>query len=472
MSMIGLDFPLGFVLAAICMVSALKKSRYDFLVMVVLALGGYNLSHMSNFHFDLMNVMVLLGVVAMLILRKPPILKRVMWAIICYAICLSGLAMMSDESMTVQYIGLRNYLSIVFVFFPFIVFSGEEFDIMQFFRVVFLYSLWMCSFYAIDSIILGGAMLMPRDPSLMTMEIAPTFYSLYVHPITNAFLRRWPLGLYPLALCLYPIVRYFKVSIWQWALMITALLICRTFTVTMALVVGALVSVPNKKKVAKYVFIFLCGLVVLYFIDGTMGVTYTADDQGEHRMVHSTLRIKSQVDQMLMLDLANADEEDLAMLGTGRGAQILPKLDLIIRLEKEWTGLGFLNRDLTKNKKYLIENDLYGNPEQADEVAIGVESAPFDIFLTIGYIGLIVHALFWVWMWLIVRKLKYSGYFASTAAVFVVIGIGGPSLNSPIVLLIVSLAFAAVVMDNKRELGFDLASDNDFFPDTPLHGNR
>lgn len=458
LSMIGLNFPLGYLLVPIFLLSAFKADRYDFIIMVTILIGGYNLVSSADFFvIELANVGFGLGLLSMLVLRKPPIVKQVMIALGCYALALVLLAMQSDESLKVQALGLRNYLCFIYFFFPLVVFSGMEFDIMEFFKKIFLYCLCICSFYLIDSIMLGGALLLPRDSSLMTYDIVPTFYNLYIHPITGMFIRRWPLGLYPLALCMFPLVRYYKLTLVQWILIIGALVVCRTFTFTLALIVGAFVSIPDKRKLAKYLLTGVCVLTVLYFVDGTMGETYTSDDQGEHQQKHTTLRIKSQIDQLLFLDFATADEEDLAMLGTGRGAQIIPKLELVLRLGKQWTGLGFLQQSLTTNKKYIIDNQLYGNPEKADEVAIGVESAPFDIFITIGFIGLIVHTLFWVWLWFILRRLKYSRYYVSLIAVFAVVGVGAVSLYSPSILYLVALAAAAIILDQKRELpGFSL----------------
>lgn len=465
MSMIGLDFPLGFLLVPVCMLSALKNDRYDFIIMVTIFLGGYDLVSTIDLFFDPTVLVCAIGIISMLLLRKNPILKKVLIAVAAYFIALLVLALQSDESLRVQSIGLRDYMSFVYVFFPFVVFSSRDFDIMDFFRKIFLYGLVLCSFYVIDSVILGGALLLPRDSAFVALKIIPTFYDPYIHPIVNAFLRRWPMGLYPLALCVYPMMRYYKLSFLQWMLIICAFLISRTFVVTLAFGIGAVLSLPDRRKVFRLGLVSIGIVTVLYFVDGMMGEWYISDDQGDYKIKVTNLRVKSQIDQVLMLDLASGDEEALAAFGTGRGAQIIPKLDLIFKLGKEWTGLGFLNRELTKNKKYIIDNELYNNPEVADEVAIGVESAPFDIFLTIGYLGLIVHTLFWVWLWFIIRKLKYSGYFVITAIIFALVGIGGRSLNSCSILLLVSLSYAAVIMANKKDLdGFASSSDNNFQP--------
>lgn len=460
MSMTGLNFPLGYLFLLIYLINSFRNSKYDFLIMVTLILGGYNLTSYVDFHFDLAYLQFLIGFVSMLVLRKTPIIKKMMWAMGAYFVALFWLAMQSDESIFVQYLGLRNYLSIIYVFFPIAVFSAMEFDIFVFFRKMLLYCLIICAFYFIDSVILGGAMLLPRDSSLMTYDIVPRFYDLWIDPVSSSFLRRWPLGLYPLSLCIFALVRYYRLTVFQWALIVSAILICRTFTVTIAFAVAAVISMSNKKQIFRMALTGVAALTILYYVDGAMGEWYVSDDQDDRKIKMTTLRLKSQIDQVFMLDLANGDEEALATLGTGRGAQIIPKLELVYKYDKQWTGLGFLARDLTKNKKYIIENEMYGNPLIADEVAIGVESAPFDIFITIGFIGLIVHTLFWFWMWFIVRKLAFSRYFISIIVVFAMIGIGAVSLYSPFVLLLVSLCYAAVILQQKKDLeGFAMPKE-------------
>ena len=108
----------------------------------------------------------------------------------------------------------------------------------------------------------------------------------------------------------------------------------------------------------------------------------------------------------------------------------------------------------TTSTKYIIENELYNNPEVADEVATGVESVPFQIVLDIGILGLIVHILFFVFMWLSIRKLPHSGLFLSTICLFAIIGISGmEGLIRKDSLILVGLAFAAVVLNDKRNIG-------------------
>ena len=86
-----------------------------------------------------------------------------------------------------------------------------------------------------------------------------------------------------------------------------------------------------------------------------------------------------------------------------------------------------------------------------------MEIVPIQIFLTIGYWGLILHVLFYLYLCWCVRKLKYARYFYSMLVIFAIAGIGGfAGWIRPASLYLISIALAAVVMAQKRELGFSL----------------
>jgi hypothetical protein len=246
--------------------------------------------------------------------------------------------------------------------------------------------------------------------------------------------------------CIYPTARYFKLSKWQWLLVLSALLISRTFTFFLGLVVCFIICKGQGKKLGLYILLGIVAFVGLYFVDSALPY----DEESKT----STLRIKSSLDQIIDFDIDTADDEDLAELGTTRGAQIIPKMELLYSLHREWLGLGFLNRETTTNQKYIIENELYNNPEDAEEVATGVESMPFQVILTIGYLGMILHILFFVYLWWIIRKLPDSGYYVCTAMCFVIIGISGFSgLIAAYSLYILGTVFAAIILAQKRQLG-------------------
>lgn len=455
MSMIGLSFPLGLLLVPLVMFHRFQNDRYDFVIQLTIFLGGYSLIYSGNVCFDLSLISFAISLVAILLLRKAPVLKKTLWLLIVYFIGLLWIVSYSDESLAVQWPGIRSYMAIIYLFVPFLVFSGREFDIRILFRHLFAYAFIFCAYYIIDCVIMGGVFFLSYEITLHVLNIFPTFYDPWLNPLSFEFPRRWPPGLYILLLLAYPAGRFYKLRVWQWLLVLGALLVCRTFTFTMALIIGYLFCRAKGRQIIFYCIAFAAGFVILYFVDGMMGSkTVTGEDGVEHTA--TTLRIKSQVDQILFFD--ETDEETLAAIGTGRGAQIIPKFELLYSMGKEWTGFGFLSREMTKQTKYIIDNEMYENPDIEQEVATGVESMPFQIILDVGYIGLIFHIVIFILLWLIVRRLPYSLFFTSTMLLFVFIGISGlRGLVRYDSLQMVGLAFAAVIMNEKRRLpGFDL----------------
>lgn len=455
LSMIGLDFPLGLLFCPLVMFNRFRYDRYDFLLQLSIFLGGFSMITSANIYFSLIHLTFLLGLVAALTMKKAPILKKVLTLICVYTLGILFFVFKSDESFLVQLTGIESYLSIIYVFVPFMVFSGREFDIERFFRQLMIYAFIFCGFYILDSAVMGGMFFIPNDPSLATYGIESHFWAPYIKILSFEFPRRWPPGLFILMLTVYPITRIYKLNKWQWALIIGAMLVCRTFTFTIAFVVGYMLCRATARQVVFYCAAFVVAVFALYQLDSTLGeVTVEGADGIESKQ--SALRVKSSIDQLLFFD--SADEETLASIGTGRGAQIIPKMELLFNLDREWIGFGFLSRTDTKSTKYIIDNELYVNPEFETEVATGVESVPFQIILDIGIIGLIFHVIVFAWLWLIVRRLPHQLFFLSTILLFAAIGFSGlHGLIRYDTLILTGLAWAAVVLSCKRTLpGFNL----------------
>lgn len=456
LSLIGLQMPLGLLFAAILLIRSFKENRYDFVIQLTIFFGGYSLFSESDTYLNISLIAFALSLVAIVVLRKPPILKKIVFLTALYGLGLLYFMFKSEEALTVQWMGFRSYMAIIYLFVPFLIFSGEEFDIRKFFRQLYIYVFIICSFYAIDCLLVNGMLLLPRDPSWNTLKIFSTFYDPWFNPLSFEFPRRWPTGLYLMLLIIYPTARMYKLSKIQWALIIVSLLIARTFTFTMAFVLIYLFCSVSGKKVALYIIGIIATVTVLYFIDEQLPPTTYINGEGVETST-SALRIQSQIDQFTDLNPAKADEEDLAEFATGRGAQIIPKLELLFRMDREWIGFGFLSRAGTTKKKFIIDNDLYGNPDEAVEVATGVESMPFQVLLDIGFLGLIMHVLFFIGLWFIIRKVPYASYYISVAVIFVIIGFSGmDGLIRPISLHLVGLCYASIILNDKRQLGFDL----------------
>ncbi len=452
LSMVGLHFPLGYLLAPVILISRFKKDKYDFMIMLMFMLYGYSFYNTEDIYFKTQDLAAIVALVCLVIVKKPPLFKKIIAGIAIYALCLFILASLSDEPMISQIYGPRNHLLISILFLPIVIFSGEEFNIFELFRHLFVYMFIICCFYIIDSVLLGGYLLIPK--SLAGWGESSTFYSLNINPISNAFFRRTIHTLFILALCVYPMAKYYKLSTLYWIVFLLSLYITRTFSVIVAFVIVYFLSQGNFKKIGKYAVICVLTFTVLYFVDGLItgnkkveeyenGLTYTS----------SVLRIKSHVDQIGQLLSGNLDEETAAALGSTRGAQVIPKMQHLYDLDKEWTGFGFLDRFRTTNQKYIIENELYIDVSNSEEVAVGVEVIVFEIILTIGYIGLIIHILFYVYLWWIIRKFKFSGYFLSVAGFYVIAGFGGfGGLIEPYALTMAGIAYGSVLLMNKDKI--------------------
>lgn len=450
LSMIGLHIPVGFLFVPLILLQRFINDRYDFVIMLTFLVGGYAFIEGPDLYIDLMLLTTLVWVLACLVLKKPPILMKVFVAICIF--CALQLLIMSRslESMRIQWPGLRDSLTIGYLFVPFVVFSGKKFDIMVFFKHVIAYVLVICVFYIIDSAIVGGEVLIPRDPSFYHSGLVSMIGNLHYG---DFLVRRWPLALKILVLAVYPIAKYYKLSPLQWVLIISALLICRTFTFAAGVVVGYVVLKGKGTKLLKYAGIGIAAIVALYFIDASLGETVIESEYHEDEVsVTSTLRIKSQIDQILFFDATKADDTDLAKLGTNRGAQIIPKLMLLYELGKEWTGLGYLSRENTKISAYTIDNFMYFDVDNSIEVATGVECDPIQILLTIGYFGLILYVAFYYYLWRVIRKLPYAGLYLSTLGIFCLIGIAGAGILSHSSLILVALGYAAVILNSKDRL--------------------
>ena len=450
MSMLGLSFPLGYILVPLILYNRFKNDRYDFIIMLTIFLGKYQLIGDNDIMIRTTAIVLVISVIAFLIYKRPLILNKLFIAIALYALGILYFAYLSDESILIQIqSGIANYLSIAYFMIPILVFANLDFDIKIFFRRLFPIALIFCAYYFIDSAIMNGSFLMPEDASQNFTKFTSYFYDLNIAPLSMNFPRRWPAGLYILLLCAYPVVHYYKLKPIHWFLVIAALMITRTFTFILGLLIAYFFIKSNGQNLLKNTLRMLVILIALYYIDGLLPQMGTT----EFGAPSSALRIKSSIDQVI--DVQNMeDEEDLAQLGSGRMAQALPKLALLYSLDREWIGMGFLNREQTKSDKYIIENELYTDIEHSIEVATGVEITPIQTILQIGILGLILHYAFFIYTCWAIRKLKYSIIYTSMVIGFSILGLAG---FAGLILVqgtyLTALALAAVILTNKREIG-------------------
>lgn len=167
----------------------------------------------------------------------------------------------------------------------------------------------------------------------------------------------------------------------------------------------------------------------------------------------SALRISSTIEQFVALKEA-ADDVDVAEFMSGRIGQILPKVEVMVREHRMAIGLGFLHRDKTKISRYIIENEYYSDIEKAEEVVTGVEVGLVQVFINIGWIGLAAHLLFFLGLYLFVRKKEYASYYLSVLFIVMWFSIGGfASTCTSEGNMLISFSFGLVYLVNRKPSG-------------------
>ncbi len=440
MSMMGLKFPLGYVLVPLILINRFRKNKYDFIIMLTLFFGGYGLIGENTLPVKPWDIGLVVSLIGVFVFRKSAIVKKVLLMIAAYAVALVFIASFSDESMMVQIRTIREYLFFIYFIVPLMVFGHRRFDILDFFKHLMPYVFVLCVFYITDGYVLSGHILLPCTHIAFAAESVfydPVYYGLGTFP------RVYPLGLFIALLAVYPIARIYKLTGWQWAIMALGLSVTRTFTVISGFIATYVVSMPDRRKAIRYGIVAVALLGVVYFVDSMLPVSSSNGD--------STLRVYSSIQQIVHFGDAQ-DEEDMAQLGSGRIGQALPKFELVNEYNKELVGLGFLHAELTTNPKYIIENPFYLDIERSEEVATGIEVEPLQVYLSTGYLGLVVHFAFLFMTWYMIRRMRFSYYYLTVVFGLFWFGLGGfAMLNHHDGLLLASLVFSLVLLDTQSE---------------------
>lgn len=439
MSMTGLQFPLGYLMLFVILINSFIKRKYDFLIQVTLFFGGYAFYGEEDFPFKPEDLALAISFLGFFIYKKNALLKKISVVLFVYALSLFVIANTSDESMMVQIRRMRTYLMIFYVFLPLLVFSGRSFDIHAFFKKLFPYTLIICAFYAIDGFILSGYVLLPNTymwgGENVVEKTFSSFRGLVWNPFSTYFPRKYPPGLYIMSLCIYPVIKYYKLSWKYWILVILAFSASRTLSVIGGLLISFGIFQGRGKMMLKYAVAAIVVVTAIYFVDKSMG---------------GFLRVQTTIDQFTSLQVVQ-DEEDLSEFGTGRIGQVIPKFEVLYDLDREWLGMGFLHPELTKSSKYWIKNEFYSDVTRAEEVVTGVEIGPLQVILDVGYIGLLIHLCVFIYIYMLVKRLRYSGLYLMTLSVNFIFSLGGfAGLYQTSGLLLIALSLAAVLLANKE----------------------
>lgn len=421
MSALGLRFYPALLVIALLMAQSWRNSRYDFVIQLMLLLGGYGFISSSITGINLGQIGFLLGLIFAIIMRKTVPVKKIVAYIAAYFVIMWCLALYDDESIRHQWSTINIFAEVIFFTVPLSIFASRRFDYNHFVRAVFPYAMTACVFYILDAFIFSGWVLVPNVHSWGSVS---AFYDLVWYPLSGIIVRKYPPGLYILTLLIVPVARQYRLKWWQWAVIILAILSTQTASFISGMVLIFALVQGGVIKTLKYLAIVLIAGTGLYFVDDSMG--YYDNEYGYY---NSPLRISSTVRQFTELmdvaDNVNADAEDIADFGSGRVAQMVPALEYIEKMGYEWHGLGFLNNKRTDVAAYQIENEFFKDQEQSATSIGAIEVTVLRVFVYGGYIGLLAHILLYVLLYLIVRRMPHSGYFLCVMCAFVWFGLGG-----------------------------------------------
>lgn len=191
-----------------------------------------------------------------------------------------------------------------------------------------------------------------------------------MNPLSFHAFRKYPPGLYPLILLIYPVARFYKLKVWQWAVIGIALMASQTFSVIFSFFFTYILFRYGMRRFFAVVIISIVSFLAAYFIDALL------PEVKKDNVIESRLRIKSSIDQALALFEA-VDDEDLALFASGRMAQVLPRVDMVNEEGRQLTGLGFLHKDKNTVGRYDIVNEYYSDISENEEVIAEVEVIRF-----------------------------------------------------------------------------------------------
>lgn len=450
MAAYGLEFLPALIVVFFMLIRSLVNDRHEFLIQLTFFTGAYGLYFgdpliIRNDHLIFIAILIMA-----LIYRKPPIVKQTFIIIGVYFLAFIVLASFSDFSVGSQLMKMRHCFYFIYFFVPVVVFHNREFDFAHFMKLVLGYTIVMAGFYIIDSFIICGHVMVPRVFDYDTA--VSTWDNLRVRLFSSPFRRIYPPGLYIAAIAIYGVARMYRLSPWQYAILIIGIVCTKTITFIVGLLLSFSYLRNVLKHVAKYSMLLVVVIFSLYFVDGWLESNFVV----EKRDFETPLRIKSTVDQIV--ELINADTiDEYAKFGSGRMAQAIPKFELMYKYNKEWTGMGFLDRVTTNNTRYIIENDFVGNPDDKVEVATGVEIAYAQTILNVGYIGLIIQLLIYIYLAWRVRKLPHFRFYMSVFISILFFGLNGIcSINNMDGLLLLSLSYGVMILCDRESLrGFD-----------------
>lgn len=429
MSLLGLQFIPALILILIYLLWRWRNNRYACLIELMFFFGGYAFTVADSLPFKPTDLALALGIVGIVIYRKNTLVMKITLAMICYFASLILIATTSLESLSVQFLMMRNYFSIVSFFIPLLMFANTEFEWDKFIRQMTLHVLVICGFYVVDTFLFSSYVLMPGT----SIWLEPmTFTNISIKPFSFIFPRHYPPGLYWFFVIIvalnYKQIRFSKK---QWFLIALTLYACRTSSYLFALIACFALFRSKVKQILNWSIIGLLLLTATFFIDKATG---------------GHMRLSSTVEQFTELTTAH-DIEDLAEFGSGRMAQIIPKWELLSSMNRRWLGFGFLHNEKTTNPVFQIDNEFYSDTSKSEEVATAVEVTQVQTILDCGFLGLIIQTLFYLSLYFILKPTGHSREYLCVITGMSICGIAGfGGLIMPHSLLIIGTVIGAALL--------------------------
>lgn len=434
LSLTGLMVYPAFLFSCLYMINRLKTCREEFVLILTILAADRGLLQLDVFPIRIRDILLVVSVLSLFIIRQNRLTKKVTWTWLAYTVFVFIIAMLSDEVMPIQLLTIRQYLSLILFTIPLWVFANRVFDLHEFFRKVLIYFILISAFYFLDGFILNGWILLPGTSN---NGIASSIQSLVWLPFSDYFPRKYPQGYYIALIAAYPLARYYRFRWWQWGIIILGFAATRTISFISGFFITYVIFQGTFKTFVKYFLLSVVSVFALYLVDEATG---------------GNMRISSTVNQFATVMIAE-DDEDLAEFGSSRMAQVIPKYEALRDQKCLLQGFGFIHPTKTTNPKYVIENKLYTDIEQSEEVAAITEVTQFNTVINTGIIGLFVQAGVYIAIFLIIGGRKYGSFYLSVIIGASIMGLGGfAGLNTPDGLAWMALTLAiGLLMQRPRQ---------------------
>lgn len=435
LTLLGLECPIAYFFLAAILYFSFHSNRYDLLIQSTLLFGVYHYYDENlSFPFKLADIGLILSFIAAIMYRKDKTLWKILYLTAGYFIFLFIIAILSDESFIVQLRRMRQYMYIIYFMFPLLCFGNKVFALKVFIQRITIYAIIISIFIICDSLIFSEHILFPRAVygSLVYTDISFIPFS--------RFVRIYPQVIFISALLIYPLMSWYSIPKWVWPIAAIATICTKTFSYMGGVIITCFFFQKGLKNKIIQLAVCVCILFMGSIVDQSL--------DGALRINHLLSQFKTLLPGK---ESIYNDIEALAEFGSTRGAQVIPKLELLTDMNRLSIGFGFLHAEKTTNDEFIIHNQYYSDVSKAEEVASIVEVTQIQTVLDMGLIGLFIQHLFYILIYFIIKKYQYSSFYLTVLVSVSIWGIGGfAGLCQTQGVLLVGLALGVILLYNKN----------------------